>query len=263
MDHRRLCYAPGVSVFTLGELEQVMNNRQKLGYMALGASVLAVGIGYFLIIASCSHEHEILAHEHEISAHDHVIDTPAQFVEASYEIVASYELVEGVFYRITDNVLNWTIRFDKPPQALQVTNAEEYTLLGGELHITTEEWDEDIIVVWDGGKKIFSDPFALTAGAFNAASGIFIEPYPGSTVLPEQEFLVEFRKRREFVDVDVIDATIHGIRATEFDKEWANERSSNWSAVVNLPKGSHSVKAIWMLSNGIEGFQTFSPYIVE
>ena len=228
-----------------------MNNRQKLGYMALGASVLVVGIriGQFLIIAGCSHEHEIPPHEHGEMV-DHM---PAQFLEASYEIVAAH------YDTIDDVMLNWTIRFDKPPQALQVTNAEEYTLLGAELRIVAKERDEDISVVWDGGKKKFSDPFPLSGWTFGIFSGVLIKPVPGSIIPSDQRFSLEFIKPDKSGDVDVIDATIHGIPAIESKDEWSTE----WSAVVNLPKGSHSITAIWRLSNGIEGFQTFSPYIVE
>ena len=124
-----------------------MNNKQKLGYMALRASILVVVIGQCLIIAGCSHDHELLPHDHELPSHDHdhehgipphdhermVDHTPAQFVEASYEIVSP----PGAYDH--DVILNWTIQFDKRPIDLQITHAFEYTVFGTELRLSTHQ----------------------------------------------------------------------------------------------------------------------------
>ena len=59
-----------------------MNHKQKLGYMALRASVLAVVIGQCLIIAACSHNHEMPTHDH---THQH--DIPHHDHEHSHEIL--------------------------------------------------------------------------------------------------------------------------------------------------------------------------------
>ena len=74
-----------------------MSNKQKLGYMAIGAG--------------------------------------GPVVEASYEIAEYYEATTGYipandFGEPTMQI--WTIRFDKPPQVLRVRNAVEYTLLDTE-----------------------------------------------------------------------------------------------------------------------------------
>ncbi len=55
-------------------------------------------------------------------------DTPAQFVSA-----------------VNDEEL-WEVYFDKPPENLNVTGAEEYTLLGTTLQITFARCATDIVV---------------------------------------------------------------------------------------------------------------------
>ena len=233
-----------------------MNNKQKLGYMALTASVLAVVIGQCLIIAGCSHDHELLPHDHELLSHDHdhqhgtpphdhegmVDHTPAQFVEASYEIVSPPDAYDH------DVILDWTIQFDKHPNDLQVTHAFEYTVFGTELRLSTHQ-DMEIVVEWEAGQKRFFNP--LTLG---------IDPSPSSTILPEHQFSLWFQQRLHGVfyaqALNVTGVTLNGVPATKTG-------DSGWSLALNLPKGSHHLMAQWTLSNGIKGSQMFGPYIVE
>lgn len=234
-----------------------MNCKQKLGYMALKASVLAVVIGQYLIIAGCSHDHELVPHNHELPSHDHdhehdipphehegIVDhTPAQFVEASYEIVSPPAT------RDQDVILNWTIQFDKRPNNLKVTDAFEYTVYGTELHSTTRQQTMEIVVEWEGGRKRFFNPLTLN-----------IDPSPSSTILPEHQFSLQFWPRLQGVfyaqALNVTGVTLNGVPATK-----TGDRG--WSLTLNLPKGSHHLTAQWTLSNGIKGSQTFGPYIVE
>ena len=232
-----------------------MNHKQKLGYMALRASALAVVIGQCLIIAGCSHEHELLPHNHELPSHDHDHDhgipphdhesmvdhMPVQFVEASYEIMSPPAAHEQ------DVILNWTIQFDKRPIDLQVTDAFEYTVFGTELRLSTRQ--EVVVVEWEGGQKRFFNPLTLD-----------IDPPPSSTILPEHQFSLWFWQRLQGVfyaqALNVTGVTLNGVPATK-----TGDRG--WSLALNLPKGSHHLTAQWTLSNGFKGSQTFGPYIVE
>ena len=234
-----------------------MNHKQKLGYMALRASALAVVIWQCLIIAGCSHDHELLPHNHELPFHDHdhehgipphdhesmVDHMPAQFVEASYEIMSPPAAHEQ------DVILNWTIQFDKRPIDLQVTDAFEYTEFGTELRLSTRQEAVEIVVEWEGGQKRFFNP--LTLG---------IDPPPSSTILPEHQFSLWFWQRLQGVfyaqALNVTGVTLNGVPATK-----TGDRG--WSLALNLPKGSHHLTARWTLSNGFKGSQTFGPYTVE
>ena len=234
-----------------------MNHKQKLGYMALRASALAVVIWQCLIIAGCSHDYELLPHNHELPFHDHdhehgipphdhesmVDHMPAQFVEASYEIMSPPGADEQ------DVILNWTIQFDKRPIDLQVTDAFEYTEFGTELRLSTRQEAVEIVVEWEGGQKRFFNP--LTLG---------IDPPPSSTILPEHQFSLWFWQRLQGVfyaqALNVTGVTLNGVPATK-----TGDRG--WSLALNLPKGSHHLTARWTLSNGFKGSQTFGPYTVE
>ena len=193
-----------------------MNHKQKLGYMALRASALAVVIWQCLIIAGCSHDHVLLPHNHELPSHDHdrehgipphdhesmVDHMPAQIVEASYEIMSPPADHEQ------DVILNWTIQFDKRPIDLQVTDAFEYTVFGTELRLSTRQEAVEIVVEWEGGQKRFFNP--LTLG---------IDPPPSSTILPEHQFSLWFGQRLQGVfyaqALNVTGVTLNGVPATK------------------------------------------------
>lgn len=207
-----------------------------------------------LIIAGCSHEHEIPTHQHDLPPHDHAHehnhesitdDTVAQFVSASYEITKRPDAHPH------DIFSNWTIRFDKQPNQLQITDYQlqvteglEYQLLGANLHVTSTQ--DKVVVIWDGGRKAFISHFTPS-----------IDPHPGSTILSEHQFSLRFNPRGRFMQETPTIATV-----TLNDKNTTKTEGS-WSVILNLPKGSHSLVLKWSLSNGIKGSQTFEPYIVE
>ena len=188
-----------------------MNNKQKLGYMAIGAG--------------------------------------GPVVEASYEIAEYYEATTG-YIPVNDfdepTMQIWTIRFDKPPQVLRVRNAVEYTLLDTELHIVARCSDL-IIVLWDGGKKIFGCPFhqkdrfAAPAIAYNYSDDFSRRENP----------IIRFTGRRTFQKVGIKEVTIRGVSATEIESD--PQGRSQWKADVELPANWDRVTVTWTLTNGIRG----------
>ena len=196
-----------------------MSNKQKLGYMAIGAGGPVVEASY-------------------------------EIAEEGYEATTGYRLSEGFGEPAVMQI--WTIQFDKPPQALRVKNAVEYTLLDAELHIVAH-CSELIIVLWDGGKKIFACPFHW-GGAGRDRVTI---SYSYSPELPAGEsIIINFNKNENFLNVGFMDVSIHGVRATEI-KEYQYE------AAVKLPVDLHSVTVTWTLTNGIRGSLTLNETALE
>ena len=193
-----------------------MNRKQKLGYMAFGAG--------------------------------------GPVVEARYEIVQGYKTTTGYSLRDSDlaAVMQiWTIRFDKPPHGLRVKNAVEYTLFNTELHIVAR-CSELIIVLWDGGKKIFADPLHFADRGRNRVT-ISYSYSPDFRQI--ESFIVNFRKGGgDFPNVGFMDVNIDGVCATKIADRWD---VSQWEADVNVPAELHSVTVTWTLTNGIRGSRTF------
>ena len=95
------------------------------------------------------------------------------------------------------------IYFDKPPENLNVTGAEEYTLSGTKLQITFAECGTAIVVSWQGGQETFY----FNCGSAPPATRVSeIEPPPGTIIPPNQRFELE-------LDQGVIAVTVNGTAA--------------------------------------------------
>lgn len=165
-------------------------------------------------------------------------------------VLSSCGIIDGTpaqVVRTVDNCKIWEIYFDKPPENLNVTGAEEYTVLGKKLQITFAECETDIVVSWQGGQETFyyhcgSIPRATTVRE--------IHPPPGAIIPPNQRFILE-------LDVGVKAVTINGTAAQGTGR--------NWTAEPGLAEGENVQLLIeWTNRDGTPGIgDRVGPYTVR
>ena len=164
-------------------------------------------------------------------------DTPAQFIEAN------------------NDGRNWEVYFDKPPKDLNVDGAEAYTLLGTKLLITGESCRVDIIVLWQGGKRTldyacpeYTSPNQRTPETVPPAKIHSVEPPPGATIPPNQEFSLTFDR---------------GVTAAMINDKAATGSGRDWGATPFLAEGSQILNIEWTNRDGSTGSQLVGPYTVR
>ena len=212
-----------------------MNYRQKLGYTALGAIIMIIGLG----TAGCGEEPEpepILL----------VDNTPAQIVN-----------------ELSNERATWQIYFDKPPQILSISGAVEHNVSGTILFIKGSSCSDSIKVVWKGGEQTFrcsssqrqeereeakAEAEAKRAGPPDATRVKEIEPPPGHIIKRNQEFRIT-------LDQGVAAVTINGTACIG--------GGLNWTAHPALQVGADQQLNIeWTNRDGSTGSQRVGPYTV-
>ena len=164
-------------------------------------------------------------------------------------VLSSCGIIDGTpaqVVRTVDNFKIWEIYFDKPPENLNVTGAEEYTLLGTKLQITFAECGTAIVVSWQGGQETFY----YNCGSIPPATQVLkIHPPPGTIIPPNQRFILE-------LDQGIIAVTVNGTAA--------HGSGRNWTVEPGLAKGENVELLIeWTNLDRTPGVQQVGPYTVR
>ena len=148
--------------------------------------------------------------------------------------------------RTDDNFEIKEIYFDKSPENLNVTGAEEYTLSGTKLQITFAECETNIVVSWQGGQETFY----YHCGSIPYATRVLeIHPPPGAIIPPNQRFILR-------LDEGVAAVTVNGTAA--------EGAGANWSAKPGLAEGENVQLLIeWTNRDGTPGGDRVGAYTVR